>query len=337
VKRRHSPPSEYPQSVGRRTDDGVEGSHSELMNAPQRSRSPLPTDGVSQRSLTDADTPGFAPLGGPSGLADSVPIEDWVDLVGAIETRLSNSVNEQAPGEHQLEPPAGAERVRAAVLECVAALGQLHGTLQAELARRYSLELQVFDAQTALAQARSELAGTRAGEQRARHLAMHDALTSLPNRSFFHQRLDSTLATSPPLRQAFAVLYLDLDGFKAVNDAHGHGIGDQLLGIVAARLQRAIRAEDMVSRLGGDEFACLVIGLASNAQLCRLAAHLFDVVSAPVRIGELRLAVRPSIGISMCPDDALTAESLISKADAAMYHAKREQLGYAFAAQCKGA
>ncbi len=307
------------------------------MNTPQRSRTPLLNEGASQRSSPDHRDLGFAFLGAPSGPPETVPIEDWVDLVGAIEVRLSDSVSDQAPDEHLLDLPAGAERVRASVLECVAALSQLHATLQAELARRYSLELQVFDAQTALAQARSELAGTRAGEQKARHEALHDALTSLPNRSFFHERLDDTLAKLPPLRQAFAVLYLDLDGFKTINDSYGHNIGDQVLGIVAARLQRAIRHEDMVSRLGGDEFACLVIGSTTSAQLCRLAAHLFDVVSAPVRIGELQLVVRPSIGIAMCPDDAVTSEHLISKADAAMYHAKREQLGYAFAAQCSGA
>ncbi len=307
------------------------------MSTPQRSRTPLPNDGASPHSSADAEPLGFAPLGASLGPDGTLPIEDWVDLVCAIEARLRDSVSDQPTGDHRLELPAGAERVRASVLECVAALGQLHATLQAELARRYSLELQVFDAQTALAQARSELAGTRAGEEKARHQALHDALTSLPNRSFFHERLDGTLAAAPPLRQAFAVLYIDLDGFKAINDAHGHAIGDQLLGIVAARLQRAIRSEDMVSRLGGDEFACLVIGLASTAQLCRLAAHLFDVVSAPVRIGELQLVVRPSIGIAMCPDDAVTADALIRKADAAMYHAKREQLGYAFATQCNGA
>lgn len=337
MKRRHFSPAEYENNVAWRTDGGVARAHDEFMKAPQRSRTPLPTDGAGQRLSPDHRDPGFAPLSGPSGSPETLPIEDWVDLVGAIEARLSESVSDQAVGEHLLDLPAGAERVRASVLECVSALGQLHSTLQAELARRYSLELQVFDAQTALAQARSELAGTRAGEEKARHLALHDALTSLPNRSFFHERLDGTLAKPPPLRQAFAVLYLDLDGFKAINDTHGHSIGDQVLGIVAARLQRAIRHEDMVSRLGGDEFACLVIGLATNAQLCRLAAHLFDVVSAPVRIGELQLAVRPSIGIAMCPDDAVTSETLISKADAAMYHAKREQLGYAFAAQCSGA
>jgi len=306
------------------------------MDTPQKSRTFMSNGGASQHGSANTPQGGFAPVGGPPGLTETVPIEDWVDLVVAIGTRLRDAVGEQPAGSHTLELPEGAERVRASVLECVVALDQLHATLQAELQRRQALELQVFDAQTALAQARSELAGTRAGEEQARHKALHDALTSLPNRSYFHERLEGTLAKTPPLRQAFAVLYIDLDGFKAINDSHGHGIGDQLLGIVAQRLQRAIRSEDMVSRLGGDEFACLVLGLASQQQLKRLAAHLFDVVSAPVRIGELRLTVRPSIGIALCPDDGVTSESLLDKADAAMYHAKREQTGYAFSTQCKG-
>lgn len=290
-----------------------------------------------QQLLADAVATGFSPVNLLPGLPGAVSIEDWVDLLGAIEARLRKSVADQSDGPHALELPAGAGRVQASVLECVAALGQLHVTLQGELARRQEMELQVFDAQTALAQMRAELAGTRDGEKRARHQALHDSLTALPNRNFFHERLDGTLAQTPPLRQAFAVLYLDLDGFKAVNDTHGHGVGDQLLGIVAQRLHRAIRSEDMVSRIGGDEFACLLNGMSNRQQLCRLAANLFDTVSAPVRIGALRLMVRPSIGIALCPDDGLTAEQLIKRADAAMYHAKREQSGYAFSDQCNGA
>ncbi|MBC7956463.1 MAG: GGDEF domain-containing protein [Cytophagales bacterium] len=297
------------------------------------SRSRPPTQ---QHSPTEAEPQSLAPLIDPAGLPEAVSIEDWVDLLGAIEARLSQSVAEQVVGSHALELPAGAGRVQASVMECVSALNQLHGTLQTEVARRQAIELQLFDAQTSLAQLRSELAGTRDGEKRARHLALHDSLTALPNRNFFLERLDGTLAQTPPLRQAFAVLYLDLDGFKAINDEHGHSIGDQLLGIVAQRLHRSIRAEDMVSRLGGDEFACLVIGLSSRQQLCRLAAYLFDVVSAPVRIGELRLVVRPSIGVAQYPDDGVTADGLIKQADAAMYRAKREQTGYAFSGQCSG-
>lgn len=338
MKRQHRETNPSPWSVRWRTDAGAAAAYSRRMSPPDEPRSLSPNGEASRRHASaDAPSGNFAPVGGPPALPETVPIEDWVDLIVAIENRLKDTVGEQPAGSHTLELPAGPERVRAGVLECVTALGQLHSTLRAELLRRQVLELQVFDAQTALAQTRSELAGTRAGEEQARHKALHDALTSLPNRSYFHERLDDALAKTPPLRQAFAVLYLDLDGFKAINDSHGHGVGDQVLGIVAQRLRRAIRVEDMVSRLGGDEFACLVMGLASQQQLKRLAAHLFDVVSAPVRLGELRLIVRPSIGIALCPDDGVTAQSLLDKADSAMYHAKREQIGYAFATQCKGA
>jgi diguanylate cyclase (GGDEF)-like protein len=283
------------------------------------------------------DEDALAPSSAPVDRAGSPPLEDWLDLLGGIESHLRQSVAAQPDGSHALELPAGSDRVRASVLECVAALRQLHATLRAELEYRHSLELQVFDSQTRLAQMRSELAGTRDGERRAQHLARHDGLTALPNRSYFREKLDATLACAPPRRQAFAVLYIDLDGFKAINDEHGHAIGDQLLGIVAQRMQRAIRAEDMVSRWGGDEFACLVFGLSSHQQLCRLAAFLFDAVLAPLCIGKLKLTVRPSIGIAKCPDDDMSADGLIHKADAAMYRAKREQTGYAFSAQCSGA
>ena len=126
------------------------------------------------------------------------------------------------------------------------------------------------------------------------------------------------------------MLYLDLDGFKPINDIYGHATGDELLKIVAARLNQAVRSEDMVSRLGGDEFACLLSDLPSREQLSHMACKLFDAVSAPVKIGQLTLTVRPSIGMAMCHDDGATAEELIKNADVAMYRAKRQQSGYAF-------
>jgi diguanylate cyclase (GGDEF)-like protein len=240
-----------------------------------------------------------------SGLA----LRDWDVPFGVLEARLGSMAGEQ---------------------ECMAALGQLRTALAHELARCQQLELKVFDAQAGLAQLRAELAGTQAGERRARHLAMHDGLTSLPNRSFFRQQLGLALAHLEPRRPAFAVLYLDLDGFKPINDTHGHTIGDELLRIVAARLSQAVRAEDMVSRLGGDEFACLMADLLDREQLSRLAVKLVDTVSAPLMIGRLKLSVRPSIGIAICPTDGATADTLLENADAAMYRAKRHRTGYAF-------
>lgn len=262
--------------------------------------------------------------------ASDVAIEDWDVLLCAVKERLRLSVGDHPGATPGSQPQESADRVRTSVLECVEALDQLHKTQQQELNRRQRLELEVFDMRTALVQTRAELAGTQMQEKRARHLAQHDSLTSLPNRGFFGERLDHALAAAEPVRQPVAVLYLDLDGFKQINDSHGHATGDELLRIVAARLTQTLRADDIVSRLGGDEFACLLRDLPNQEQLRHLACKMFDAVSAPVKIGPLKLTVRPSIGMAICPADGATAESLLKNADAAMYRAKRQQIGYAF-------
>jgi len=222
--------------------------------------------------------------------------------------------------------------IRPVAVEASSALDQLQVALAQEVALRQELELELFDVQTALARARVELAGTQAGERRARHLALHDGLTGLPNRGFFGERLTHMLSLEPSKKHQVAVLYLDLDGFKPVNDVHGHATGDELLKIVAARLRAAVRDDDVVGRLGGDEFACLLTDLPGRDQLCHLVCKLFDAVSAPIQIGNISLTIRPSIGISTCAagTDSASAETLISHADAAMYCAKRHQTGYAF-------
>jgi diguanylate cyclase (GGDEF)-like protein len=188
--------------------------------------------------------------------------------------------------------------------------------------------------QAELRRTRIELQHAHSSEQQARHQALHDSLTELPNRSCFRQRLDRDLARGQPLTQAsapvLAVLYLDLDGFKPINDRHGHETGDGLLRVVAARLARAVRSDDMVCRVGGDEFVCLLGDVLNRQQLSHLACKLFDAVSAPLRIGALDLLVRPSIGIAVCPQDGDTTDALLRRADTAMYRAKRQQLGYAF-------
>ena len=127
-----------------------------------------------------------------------------------------------------------------------------------------------------------------------------------------------------------AVLYLDLDDFKPINDEYGHDTGDELLKIVAARLARAVRAHDLVSRVGGDEFACLLLDVPSREQLSHMACKLLDAVAAPIKLGELELTVRTSIGIATNTDPCASAAVLIRSADAAMYVAKRRKCGYAF-------
>ena len=185
--------------------------------------------------------------------------------------------------------------------------------------------------QLVVADIQEELKRALEREKRAHHLAFHDELTALPNRRFFRERLDLAVSnpggSSPPL----AVFYLDLDGFKALNDNYGHDTGDALLHLVATRLSHAVRAEDLVSRLGGDEYACLIAGVSSRERLQQIASTLFKAVSAPFTIGALTLTVRPSIGVAVYPSDGSTTDELLKAADKAMYSAKRSRSVYSFA------
>ena len=199
-----------------------------------------------------------------------------------------------------------------------------------EVRQNYKLGQDVTTLRRTLAKIQEELAVVQAREKRAHYLAFHDDLTALPNRRYFRERLGRALrnqGTGPP---HLAVIYLDLDDFKALNDAYGHATGDALLNLIAERLAHALRAEDLVSRLGGDEFACLITGVSSHDRLQHIASTLFEAVSAPFKIGTLMLEVRPSIGIALCPSDGTTTDDLMKAADTAMYGAKRKRSSFAF-------
>lgn len=209
-------------------------------------------------------------------------------------------------------------------------LMQMQTLLASERSRCQGLEADLLETRVELLQVHADLLDLQATERHVRHLAMHDSLTTLPNRSRFSESLDQALSVAAHQQRGLAVLYLDLDDFKQVNDTHGHPVGDELLRVVAARLSRAVRAEDVVGRLGGDEFACLLGDLPAREQLSHLACKVLDAVAAPCQIGPLRLNIRPSIGIAMYPTDGDTADLLVKHADAAMYNAKRHRSGYAF-------
>jgi diguanylate cyclase (GGDEF)-like protein/PAS domain S-box-containing protein len=162
------------------------------------------------------------------------------------------------------------------------------------------------------------------------HRASHDDLTGLPNRSLFEDRLVLALNRQRRERKPVAVFYLDLDGFKEVNDTHGHDAGDFVLVAVAKRLTALIRPTDVVSRLGGDEFAVLCEGM-DEAAATKLAKRIVEVVPKPVDAGGFDLTVAPSIGISLTRDSATDPADLLADADVAMYFAKdQSEFGYAF-------
>lgn len=159
-------------------------------------------------------------------------------------------------------------------------------------------------------------------EQRIRHVAEHDGLTSLLNRTAFLQALHNAALDLRQRGRGFAVLYLDLDGFKPVNDRYGHAMGDQLLAWVANRLVQVAREDDVVARLGGDEFAVLQRGVTDRDSATSLASRLVHAIGQPTQIESHTVQVGASVGIVMSPADGADAEELLRKADSAMYLAK---------------
>jgi diguanylate cyclase (GGDEF)-like protein/PAS domain S-box-containing protein len=162
----------------------------------------------------------------------------------------------------------------------------------------------------------------RKAEARIVHMAHHDTLTDLPNRMFFCERLDETLLRARRYEEQLAVLYLDLDQFKQVNDTLGHPAGDRLLQAVADRLRACLRNCDMVARFGGDEFAVLQIGLAGPHEAGILAERIVTLLSEPYDIEGRQVVIGASIGIALAPADGETAEQLLGNADLALYRAK---------------
>ena len=159
-------------------------------------------------------------------------------------------------------------------------------------------------------------------EGRLSHAASHDALTGLPNRAMFHDRLQRVLASARRYGRNAGVLYVDLDGFKCVNDQHGHATGDLLLQQVAQRLVACVRAEDTVARLGGDEFA-IVLAKLTRAEDCEAVAHkAIGTLSTPFALGSQTVHISASIGAALFPLHGADAASLLARADAAMYVAK---------------
>lgn len=162
----------------------------------------------------------------------------------------------------------------------------------------------------------------RARERRLDYLAYHDSLSGLPNRVLFHERLNDALHNELPRDRNVAVLFLDLDRFKNVNDTHGHLVGDKLLVDVAHRLRSVFRSEDLVARLSGDEFAVLIQSLGHHQEVSGLAQKVIDALALPFEIDGITFHTSASVGVSIAPQDGSTADRLIQHADTAMYHAK---------------
>lgn len=168
-----------------------------------------------------------------------------------------------------------------------------------------------------------DVTAARAMMLRLSHLAQYDALTSLPNRVLLFDRAQQALSRASRDRSGLALMYLDLDGFKDINDSLGHDAGDAVLVQFAQRMGGALRASDTLSRQGGDEFVVLAPTVHNRASARLLATKLVEVAAQPFHIGDHLLHVTTSLGVAMFPDDGDTFDMLARHADAAMYSAKR--------------
>lgn len=193
--------------------------------------------------------------------------------------------------------------------------------LAAEINERHVLELQ--------------LAEVTEQKDAARHAAFHDELTGLPNRALFNDRLEHGLAQATRHGWNLAVMFVDLDKFKEVNDSYGHAVGDSVLQMIATRLKQHSRRADTMSRMGGDEFLYLLMETGDVRDVTQIAEKLIRSIQVPcdVLAGDVTVSpsVKASIGISIFPRDGITVDALIESADTAMYRAKQDQSGFAFA------
>jgi diguanylate cyclase len=180
-----------------------------------------------------------------------------------------------------------------------------------------------------------QLAAAVEQEEGSRSAALHDKLTALPNRVLFTDRLEQGIVQAKRHQWILAVMFLDLDKFKSINDTYGHQTGDAALQAIATRLRDATRKEDTISRFGGDEFLCVLTQFHERNEIAMIAAKVLKAIQAPcdLPVGDaiVKLCLEATIGISMFPKDGASAAELIKCADEAMYRAKETKSGFAFA------
>jgi len=197
-----------------------------------------------------------------------------------------------------------------------------------------------FDAEPMLFLSSRNITARKSAQEQIRYQAHYDALTGIPNRTLFYDRLTQGIGLAKRERYELALLFLDLDKFKAVNDDLGHEAGDEVLRIAAARIRGLLRESDTVARIGGDEFTVILPRISGREDAAEVAAKIVDALAAPFQLSMVNGSVREviigcSVGISIFPADTESPDGLVVAADAAMYEAKRNGLGFRFRASSK--
>ena len=269
-------------------------------------------DGAPVKSLTNV-------------LVQSEQVKDLVveaaEELSSVNTVLKQELATSDPLPGVENALGKSEAVEDKVQDASEKLSVVNRELKKEVKERRNLEVQLA-------------AVTEQGEA-DRHAALHDVLTGLPNRALFNDRLEHGIAQAGRHGWTLAVMFVDLDNFKMINDTHGHDVGDSVLRTIATRLKERTRSGDTVSRLGGDEFLYLLMEIRDEQDAASIAEKIIAAIQAPcdVSIGgrPVGLTVKASVGIAVFPAAGETVDTLIKSADAAMYQAKRTKSGYSFA------
>ncbi|CAA9891563.1 Diguanylate cyclase (Modular protein) [Candidatus Methylobacter favarea] len=244
-------------------------------------------------------------------------VEECAEELSSVNTVLKEEAaghNQQSGIDYALEK---SEAIEGKVQEAADKLTVVNQALQVEVEVRHMLD--------------QRLTMVTQEEAVARHAAFHDPLTGLPNRALFDNRVEHGLAQAKRYGWTLAVMFMDLDDFKQINDVYGHDVGDAVLKTVAERLKHNTREADTVSRHGGDEFLCLMMKFGDVRDINFIAEKIANAIQVPCQLSTGELIIKPSIGISIFPKDGITGFDLVKSADQAMYEAKRNKSGYAFA------
>lgn len=248
-------------------------------------------------------------------------VDEAAQDLSSVNAGLKQAIEHPRPPPHIEQALEISETAEDKVKEAADKLAVVNSALKDAVQERHALEVQLAD--------------VTEREEASRHASFHDPLTGLPNRALSNDRLEHGLAQAKRHGWHLAVMFIDLDDFKKINDKYGHDAGDHVLKTIAVRLSNSTRDDDTLSRHGGDEFLYVLTEYESEHDLTAIAEKLVTLIQTPcaIRVGDIMInaTVSASIGIAIFPRHGDTPEALIKSADSAMYRAKRSRFRFSFA------
>jgi diguanylate cyclase (GGDEF)-like protein len=273
----------------------------------------------------DAEAPESLPNALVQNEQAKILVDESAERLSSINAGIRQDLLNQNSPPNIEDTLDASEAVEVKVLDASEKLSVVNLALKDEIDNRHALEDELA---TVTEQARADI-----------DAALHDPLTGLPNRALFYDRLQHAFQHAIRHGGYLALLFMDLDDFKIINDTCGHDAGDSVLQMVADRLRESIRGGDTASRYGGDEFIVLITEVREDTNISLIAEKIIKKIGEPFLIGardlNLNRSIAASIGISIFPKDGADAETLVKSADTAMYEAKRNKSNYFFAQQSR--